>query len=164
MNATSLVFRRVDLPRVVHTHRAGHTAGYQLFRLLCRGPRCLDQCYNPLLEHPDQAPEAVEEAALPVLDLLLRQLSSTAAQHSTDGYAEVAATLAGGLAKLLMQQVLQQEGTPARFQQCDSVKVGLALDLSRSMLLRANSLRLASFAQRMNAHQGQRADALHQLA
>ncbi len=92
----------------------------------CRGPRSLDQCYVPLLEHPDQAPEAVEEAALPVLDLLLCQLSSAAAQHSNDGYAELAATLAGGLAKLLMQQVLQQEGAPARLEDCDTVKVGPA--------------------------------------
>lgn len=95
--------------------------------MLGRGPRCLDQCYNPLLEHPDEAPGAVEEAALPVLDLLLRQLSSAAAQHGTDGYAEVAATLAGGLAKLLMQQVLQQEGAPARLEHCDTVKVGIAV-------------------------------------
>ncbi len=99
-------------------------ASNELCGLFCRGPRFLDQCYNPLLEPPDQAPEAVEEAALPVLDLLLCQLSSTAAQHSTDGYAEVAATLTGGLAKLLMQQVLQQEGAPARLEDCETVKVG----------------------------------------
>lgn len=65
----------------------------------------------------------MEEAALPLLDLLLRQLSSAAAQRSLDGDADVAATLAGGLAKLLMQQVLQQEGAPARMEDCDITKV-----------------------------------------
>ena len=68
-----------------------------------------------------------------MLDLLLCQLSSTAAQHRTEEHAEVAATLAGGLAKLLMQQVLQQEGAPARLDQCDTVKVG-------ALLLRACSV------------------------
>ena len=69
-----------------------------------------------------------------MLDLLLCQLSSTAAQHRTDEYAEIAATLAGGLAKLLMQQVLQQEGSPARLDHCDTVKVGALCEASESML------------------------------
>lgn len=63
----------------------------------------------------------MEEAALPLLDLLLRQLNSAAA--SEDGDKDLAATLAGGLAKLLMQQVLQQEGAPARIEDCGTVKV-----------------------------------------
>ncbi len=68
-------------------------------------------------------PEAVEEAALPVLDLMLGQLSKAATQHGAGGLADVAATLAGGLAKLLMQQVLQQKGVPMRLEDCDTVKV-----------------------------------------
>ena len=60
-----------------------------------------------------------------MLDLLLRQLSSAAAQHGADGSEEVAATLTGGLAKLLMQQVLQQDGAPATMEDCDTVKVSL---------------------------------------
>ena len=105
----------------------------------CRGPRLLDQCHNPLLERPDQAPQAMEEAALPLLDLLLRQLSSAAADE--DGDKDLAATLAGGLAKLLMQQVLQQQGTPARIEDCETEKVWPAS--ARQTLLQVSNACLA---------------------
>ena len=91
---------------------------------LCRGPRHLDQCFNLLLEHPDQAPETAEEAALPMLDLLLRRLCDAAADLRVEGNADVAAALGSGLAKLLMQQLLQQDGAPVRIGNCDVSKVG----------------------------------------
>ena len=59
-----------------------------------------------------------------MLDLLLRRLSDTAADLSTEGNADVAATLGGGLAKLLMQQLLQEDSAPARIEDCDVSKVG----------------------------------------
>ena len=59
-----------------------------------------------------------------MLDLLLCRLSNTAADLSGEGNADAAATLGSGLAKLLMQQVLQQDGAPVRIEDCDVSKVG----------------------------------------
>ena len=59
-----------------------------------------------------------------MLDLLLRRLGDAAADLSKEGSADVAATLGSGLAKLLMQQLLQQDGAPVRMEDCDASKVG----------------------------------------
>ena len=58
-----------------------------------------------------------------MLDLLLCRLSNTAADLSGEGNADVAATLGSGLAKLLMQQVLQQDGAPVRIEDFNVSKV-----------------------------------------
>ncbi|EIE21059.1 hypothetical protein COCSUDRAFT_43416 [Coccomyxa subellipsoidea C-169] len=85
-------------------------------RALCdlavlRGPRALDQRYMPLLDHPsdtDQNPAAIEEASLPVLDVLLGRLTAVGGgmtRADNDDYAVVTA-VAEGLAKLLLHQQL----------------------------------------------------------
>lgn len=65
----------------------------------------------PLLDHPsdmDQNPAAIEEASLPVLDVLLGRLTAVGGgmtHADNDDYAVVTA-VAEGLAKLLLHQQL----------------------------------------------------------
>ena len=64
----------------------------------------------PLLDHPsgmDHNPAAIEEASLPVLDVLLNRLTSVGGGKNAPGYDySVVTAVAEGLAKLLLHQQL----------------------------------------------------------
>ncbi|BDA45173.1 probable condensin complex subunit 3 at N-terminal half [Coccomyxa sp. Obi] len=106
--------QRIALLRTAFLADPGAAVREAAAKALCdlavlRGTTLLDQRYTPLLDHPsemDANPAAIEEASLPVLDVLLGRLASAGGRGaSEDDYAVVSA-VAEGLAKLLLHQQL----------------------------------------------------------
>jgi hypothetical protein len=92
----------------------------------CRGPRLLDQVYQPLLEQPSYPGSVVgtiDERSLPILDVLLGRL--TQAGGGCEEAADVAAPIAEGLAKLLLRQELSRKlpGTQPHLEAAEMRKV-----------------------------------------
>ncbi|CAL8469060.1 g8601 [Coccomyxa elongata] len=108
--------QRIALLRTAFLADPGAAVRAAAAKALCdlavlRGTTLLDQRYTPLLDHPSEMmnanPAAIEEASLPVLDVLLGRLSAAGGRGASedDDYAVVSA-VSEGLAKLLLHQQL----------------------------------------------------------